>query len=56
VDDKTGILATVHPATTPLEDPLHMFQTEQKEGDVDALLSMLGWNAEWLPELLPNFQ
>lgn len=28
---------------------------DKKEGDVDALLAMLGWNAEWLPELLPNF-
>ncbi|CAK9785783.1 hypothetical protein CC85DRAFT_286786 [Cutaneotrichosporon oleaginosum] len=56
MDDKSGILVAVNPVHPLVEDPLHLFQTNQKEGDVDALLSMLGWNAEWLPELLPSFQ
>lgn len=45
-------------APEPTEDTWAGFLGPDKQdgGDVDALLAMLGWNAEWLPELLPNFQ
>ncbi|BEI89841.1 uncharacterized protein CcaverHIS019_0212030 [Cutaneotrichosporon cavernicola] len=56
VGAKGGILTAVNPVSAPFEDQQNMALVDETEGDVDALLSMLGWNAEWLPELLPNFQ
>lgn len=56
-DDKGAVAEAIAAAQPPPDTDTwaQFLGHDKKEGDVDALLAMLGWNAEWLPELLPNF-
>lgn len=57
LDNDKGAIAAALAPPADTDSWAEFLGADKKEGgDVDALLAMLGWNAEWLPELLPDFQ